>query len=156
MEELDLGGDLNTGRFFVLITGRRPTPRPLYKGRGPPFSTAPLPALLLFPPCPSTTRTERLHRHFFTAIARSPCRHPCPGEARDGLPVHPSFGCATADEPPCLGAVARMSSGEPLRPAMASPLWTGALCGPRMLDRVRRIFPLKNNSASENPHQFCS
>ncbi len=33
-----------------------------------------------------------------------------------------------------------------------SPPWTGALSGPQMVDRVHRIFPLKNNFAPENPH----
>jgi hypothetical protein len=104
---------INAGHFSVLITSRHPPPQPLYKGRAPLFSTAPLPALLLFSPCPSTARTECLLRRFFTAIDRPPHYHQRPGEARGGLPVHPSPRCATSGKLPCPGAATRPSSGVP-------------------------------------------
>jgi hypothetical protein len=44
---------------------------------------------------------------------QSPCHRPRLGEARDGLPVQPSFRCANAGEPPWPGAPALPSSGEP-------------------------------------------
>jgi hypothetical protein len=41
---------IHAGHSSTLITSRRPPPQPLYKGRAPSFSTAHLPALLLFSP----------------------------------------------------------------------------------------------------------
>jgi hypothetical protein len=102
---------INASHSSALITGHRNPPQPLYKGRAPSFSIAPLPALLLFSPCPSTARTEGLLHRLFTTIAWPPhCRHR-PGEARDGLPVHPSPHCM----PPPVG---RRASERPLGRAL--------------------------------------
>jgi hypothetical protein len=57
-----------------------PPPRPLYKGRAPPSSTAHLP-VLLFSPRPRAACTKRHHHRLFTIIARSPCRCLHSGEA---------------------------------------------------------------------------
>jgi hypothetical protein len=101
---------INVGHSCTLITSRRPPPQPLYKRRAPPFSTAPLPTLLLFSLHPSTTRTERLFHCFFTTVARPPRCRRRPGEAQGGLPMHPSPHCTTSGGPPCPRAVAQPTS----------------------------------------------
>jgi hypothetical protein len=104
---------INANHSSALITGHHPPPRHLYKGRAPPFSTAPLPALLLFSLCPSAECTERLLHHFFITIARPPHCLPIFDKRPIEFPVQPSFRCAIADEPPWPGAAARLSSSAP-------------------------------------------
>jgi hypothetical protein len=91
-------------RAFLRLNHRPPPPpRPLYKGRALPSSTAPLPALLHFSLGPSTAHTECLLRRFFTTIGRPPQCRLRPSEARDGLPVHPLPVHPSPVAPPLAG-----------------------------------------------------
>jgi hypothetical protein len=87
----------------------------------------------------SAARTERLLHHFFTAIARLPHCRPHPGEAWDGLPMHPSPRCA-----PLMGHRALE------RPLDRAPSSSVAGHGGRSV----RFSYWKINPKPENPRHF--